>query len=231
MIYTQKKIILITGASGGIGSGILKKLIKKYYLIIIVRNQKKIKQVQFSVTQAKIYECDFNNPHNIKNVCQKIKLDFPQIDVLINNAAVFKTGDIKRLTAEDSKETFAVNVTAPFLLVKYLYSLLKKSAAPHVINIGSISSRHGWKYGSLYCASKSALTVLSESLREEFKKDKIRISVISPGQTDTSMSLLSKKDPLRKKLLKPDDIANTVSFIINQPENVFMPEIILRPLI
>lgn len=232
MPETGKKIVLITGATGGIGKAISRQLSAENNILILVsKNKEKLAKLKLQIASSAIFPADFNYPRSIESICQKINILYSKLDVLINNAAVFETGRLENLNEENYFRSFMVNVTAPFLMIKYLLPILKKSDAGHIINISSISAHHAWTGGSAYCASKSALTGMSESLREEIKPSGIRLSVISPGQTDTVMSLTGKKDPLRKKMLRADEVAKLVAYTVTLPKSAYFPEVILRPLI
>lgn len=226
-----QKIIVITGAAGGIGRQLVKTLSINNFLILVVRDKSKTTDFRVKSKNLKIYNCDLSKSEEIEKLCNKIKSEFVKIDVLINNAAVFKTGRIENLNADSAVLTFKVNVIAPFLLIKNLHPCLKKSKSAHIINVGSTSGYNAWKEGSLYCSSKFALRGLTDSLIEELKSENIRVSLISPGQIDTDMSLLDKNTPLRKKMLTPNDISRLIKFIIDQPLNIYFPEIKIKPLL
>ncbi|OGG27353.1 hypothetical protein A2960_00100 [Candidatus Gottesmanbacteria bacterium RIFCSPLOWO2_01_FULL_39_12b] len=230
----KRKVVLITGAAGGIGSHIVSLFAQEEAILLLVsRDRKKLEDLQKKFEgKAKIsyFPVNLKEETQIVHLVKTIKHKYAKLDVLINNAAVIYVRSINKFSTYEFEETMAVNFRAVFLLTKHLFPLLKKSKSGHIINIASISAHHGWIGGGLYCASKFALLGFSESLREELKRYHIRVSVISPGRVNTKMSLLPKMHPDKVKILQPLDVAELVLYTAKLPENVYFPEAIIKSL-
>ena len=233
MSSLNNKIIVLTGATGGIGSSSAELLAKeKAILFLTAINRDKLAKLQKKLqkqTVTEAYTADLAKEAEVKKLAQYIQKKFKRIDVLIHTAAVFHIHPLHEFTASQFAQTMDVNVKSIFLLVKYLLGLLKKSQSAHLIIVASISAHHGWLYGGAYCASKSALVTMAQSLREELTKYGIRVSVVSPGQVDTKMSLYSPDNIKRKSMLHPQDVGELILYAAKLTKRAYFSEVIIRP--
>lgn len=229
----NNKIIVLTGATGGIGNATAKLLAnEKATLFLTAKNEDRLAKLQKKLQKQSFieaYAADLAKEVEVIELAQYIHKKYKRIDVLIHTAAVFHIHPLQEYTAGQFAQTMDVNVKSIFLLVKYLLDLLKKSQDAHLIIVASISAHHGWIFGGPYCASKSALVTMAQSLREELTKYGIRVSVISPGQVDTKMSLYSSDNVKRKSMLRPDDVGDLILYTVKLTKRAYFPEVILRP--
>lgn len=226
------KIVLITGATGGIGSNLISVFAQEgAKLLLVSQNNNRLKKIKSkfkTITEVNDYKVDLRDEKQILDLVKRVENHYGYLDILINNAASFFVHKIAEFPTEEFDNITTVNLRAVFLLTKNLIPLLKRKKGAHIINIASISAHHGWNGGGPYCASKFALMGLSEVLREELKPNNIRVSVVSPGQVDTNMSILPKRHPDRKKMLRGEDIADLVMYIAKLPDYAYMSEAIMR---
>ncbi len=230
----KEKNVILTGATGGIGSSIARLLaLEGAHLHLLGRDQEKLEALEAELrglTKVETYVVDLRMEEEVQAFIHHVRELDIGIDLLINNSALFAVAPIEDFSMDAFDEILIVNLRAVFQLCRGLISELRKKPGAHIINISSISAHHGWSGGGAYCASKFALNGLSQSLSEELRPDGIRVSIVSPGQVDTQMSELEADDPARELLLSPDDIAEVVLCTAKLSPNAYIPEIIIRPM-
>ncbi len=189
--------IIITGASRGIGRELTKLFANtNNNIILISRNHKKlnelIKECKTNNSSANITALPFDltNIHEIKELIPKIKSNFNEFDLLINNAGYLINKPFENITATDAEKIFKVNVLGPIELIRCLIPQLKKSANAHVVNISSMGGFQGSvKFPGLaaYASSKAAIASLTECLAEEYKNSNIKFNCLALGAVATEM--------------------------------------------
>ncbi len=217
--------ILITGASQGIGREIVKNLaLKGHHIFALSRNEKKLESL--------IQECrSLNKNSQVESIpfdlaslgsgepdfIKIIKAKIPSLNILINNAGFLTPQSFLKTSYEVLAKTLEVNFTAPYLLIQHLLPLLKLSENAHIVNIGSMGGINGSaKFPGLsaYSASKGALAILTESLAEEFKDDKVFCNYLALGAVQTEM--LEKAFPDYKASVNAKKMAEFISdFALN----------------
>lgn len=176
------KIILLTGASSGIGKITLENLSlnKEYKIICLVRN---IDAIKLKSDNIEIFKCDITKLEEIKKIRDQIEIKYKHIDILINNAGYGEFGSIKTKTSNEIEDQFKINFFAHSNMIREFYNLLLKSNDARVINMSSIVGKIVLPFGSYYCASKHAIECLS-ALRYE-SNFKIKVITIRPGPIAT----------------------------------------------
>ena len=210
----KNKVCILTGAGGGIGSAIAERLFDiGFRLVLIGRNEEKLKKV------AKGREClilpgDICDDNYIKETIEKTVGVYGGIDILINNAGVAQSKPFEEISMEEYDMIMNTNARAPFLMCKTALPYLVKSASGMIINIASVTAHKGYALQSVYSASKHALLGFSKSLSKEYYEKGVRVHVISPGAVFTDMVKISRPDLTGEGMLLPEDIAETVSYLI-----------------
>lgn len=201
----NSKIILLTGASSGIGKCILENLLlnKGYKIICLVRNTKAI---NIENKNIEVLKCNLTKIDEIKKVKKYIQGKYKYIDILINNAGYGEFGDIKNKSNEQIEEQFKINFFAHANMIREFYDLLLKSIDPRVINMSSIVGKIILPFGSYYCASKHAIECLSV-LRYE-SNFKIKVITIRPGPIETKFEEIAI-DKMTNNLDKKDKNSNS----------------------
>jgi NAD(P)-dependent dehydrogenase (short-subunit alcohol dehydrogenase family) len=227
----ENKIIIVTGASSGLGLQITKSLSKYNSKVIICsRNVMKIKPIFLSKKNVILKRVNIKNPKEIKKFINFVLKKYKRIDILINNAGVSKNIEIEKINYKIINNVFKTNLFAPFQFIKYCIPAMKKNNFGRIVNIssgGAINCASGY---SLYSASKAGLNTLAKSASNELTKFNIKINTLSPGPIKTPMFPKNKLSP---KLCIP-----TLKYLCTLKRNGptgkffwFMKEIKILPLI
>jgi len=191
-------VILITGASRGIGAELAMELAKEKHTVLLVsRDQNKIQHISDECNRISGVECAHTLPfdindldHNGDGIRALVRKYAEKIDVIVNNAGHVVRKPFEEITPSEVSTMFRANLYAPGNLVRILLPFLRKSEHAHVVNITSMGGFQGsvkFKGLSYYSASKAALAVLTECLAEEFSKEGISFNALAPGAVQTEM--------------------------------------------
>ncbi|OKH25584.1 short-chain dehydrogenase/reductase [Hydrococcus rivularis NIES-593] len=188
----SKRVILITGASAGIGAALAEALAKNFSgirLVLSARRQDKLEQVATQCRQAGasvlVVPTNMADENQIKALAQSALQTFDRVDALVNNAGYGQMGPIELIPPEAAKQQFAVNFHAPLLLTQALIPAMRDRGGGRIVNISSLGGRMAFPAGGLYSCSKFALEALSDVLRMELKAFNIQVSVVEPGPVVT----------------------------------------------
>ncbi len=210
----KNKVCIITGAAGGIGSAICEVLFSLgFRLVLMGRNEEKLKKLA-NGRECLIIPGDICNDDYIKSVIDKTVSVYGGIDFLINNAGVAQSKAFEDISMEEFDAIMNTNARAPFLMCKTALPHLLKSSCGTIINIASVTAHKGYALQSAYAASKHALLGFSKSLSKEYYEKNVRVHVISPGAVFTDMVKISRPDLTGEGMLLPEDIAETVLYLI-----------------
>jgi NADP-dependent 3-hydroxy acid dehydrogenase YdfG len=227
MASNPDPVFLITGASSGIGAATARQAAEAgYRLVLAARSEAKLAALAEELggdARAIAVACDVTEWEDQQNLVKTALDAFGRIDVAFANAGFgaprgFQEGDV-----EHWKEMVLTNVYGAALTIRATLDALKESKG-HMLLTGSVAGRRA-VVGSLYSATKWAITGMGESLRQELNDSGVRVSVIEPGMTDTPFF----DSPLELEALQADDIARAVLFAVQQPPHVDINEILIRP--
>jgi short-subunit dehydrogenase len=188
----SNKIIVITGASKGLGRETALHLCRlNPHLVLIARTRSLLEKTQKEIENLRgrtplIIPCDVSSEADVNRAAKIIQSKFQHVDVLINNAGIGIHKISEKMSNEEMRKQFEVNVYGPFYCIKALLPLLKLSASPYILNIGSLVSVVSFADNSIYAATKSALACFSDGLRFEMKKFNIKVGLFLPGLMNTS---------------------------------------------
>lgn len=189
----MKKIALITGASRGIGAATARHFAQQGYTVIINYNNSadKAKALQTELLQcgydAHLYQADVSNPQQVADMFNYVAKYFRHLDVLVNNAGVWRGGLVQDVSLEDYNTVMDTNARGVFLCCKHALPLLSQGQNPTVVNVSSIWGVQGASCESVYCMSKFAVVGLSVSLAEEWSTSKINVNCLCPPMVQTDM--------------------------------------------
>ena len=225
-------VVLITGASSGIGLAISKKLLQEGHTVIgLARDFKKCEFVHEHFQQVAI---DLSDSAEIENRVPKLikSLDQP-LRALVNNAGIGKMGYLEQLSVSDIRESVDTNFLSHVLVTKAALPLMKQqTCTSDVVFLGSEAALSGAQQGSIYCATKFALRGFAQSLRQECAKSSVRITLVNPGAVRSNFfdNLNFEPGDSPDNAIEPDDVAKVVSDVINMRAGTVVDEINLSPL-
>tara|TARA_B100002052_G_scaffold284671_1_gene296795 strand:- start:380 stop:1117 length:738 start_codon:yes stop_codon:yes gene_type:complete len=223
MINLANINVILTGATGGIGSEILNKLIKCDANVIATgTNEEKLNKLKKNFPNIIIKKFDISNHSLIESFIDECNKDFNnKIDVLINNAGITKDNLSIRMKDDEWNKVIEINLTSTFLMSKNTIKKMLKNKNGKIINITSVVAHTGNLGQSNYAASKAGIVGMSKSLAIEYGKKNIKINCISPGFIKSDMTDKINEDYIQKLREKisldkfgiPEDVANAVIFL------------------
>ncbi|MBN2182564.1 MAG: SDR family oxidoreductase [Sedimentisphaerales bacterium] len=227
------KIAIVTGASRGIGRAISVALAREDATVVLAaRSVAKLKEAAELVKQAdskaEIVVTDLLQEDSIKNLVKTVSDKFGQLDILINNAGITHSSKFEQTKTEDWNRCLQVNATAPFILCREALPLLKKSSTSYIINISSVVGVKGYPLQCAYTASKHAVRGMTMSLAEELNGTNIRVHLICPGGVDTDLIPQVRPDLKSEDLMRPEEIADLVLYLVTHKGIGFIDELHIR---
>ncbi|MCU0321697.1 MAG: SDR family oxidoreductase [Chitinophagaceae bacterium] len=235
MLTLENKVIVITGASKGIGKALALQLCKhSSKLALLARSKTELEILQQEILLAggiaEIFVGNVSDEAFVQHAIQSTITKFGIIDIVINNAGfgVFKQAD--ETAAEEWDNVFATNVKGTFLVSKAATAVMKQNKSGHIINIASDVAKRVFAGGALYCASKYAQDAYSMALRKELREFGIKVSVVYSGLVDSQFHIAPQGDESHKDWLKVEDMANAIMYIASQPKHVVIDELMIHPL-
>ncbi len=227
------KVAIVTGASRGIGRAISVALAQETATIVLAARsirqlQNTAEQVTKAGGQARIVHVELTGEQSIRNLIQVTGEKLGRLDILVNNAGVTHSAELEKTSTEDWQRCISINARAPFILCREALPLLKKSQAAHIINIASVVGVKGYPLQSAYTASKHALRGMTMSLAEELRGSNIRVHLLCPGGVDTDMVDRVRPDIAKDELIKPEEIAELVLYLVTHKGNAVVDELRIR---
>lgn len=228
MTQTNKRNVLITGSSKGIGKAIASKLSKNNYNVYIcARNLENLKKTAREIQAAGYFQIDLTQQDSCKTLYEETISKAGNIDILINNAGEYLYSPVEKVQEPDIQRIIKLNVETPYKLIKYVTENMKKNKWGRIINIGSISGVVGEANASLYSMTKACYIGLTKSLALELAEYGITINTINPGWVETELaqnavdnSDFTMEEELdmipQKRFIHPDEIASLVEYIVSE---------------
>lgn len=227
------KVAVITGASSGIGLAVARELHSLgMHLVLSARREKLLEKVAGELN-AKTIAGDISSP-NMPDKLLKMALDvFGKCDVVLNNAGIIETGDIKTIDIDKVCEMIRINVEAAFRVAYTFVRHFLSQRHGYLLNTSSVLGTKVRMTAGAYCGTKYAIEALSEALRMEVAGTGVRITCIEPGLAMTDLHRNLAEHPSKQMNishpLQPEDIARCVHFVLTQPEHVRIPKIMVLP--
>ena len=229
MSNLENKNIIVTGASGGIGNAIIKKLNEVGANIVASGTRiEKLEELKKKYEKIKIIKFDISQSEKIEEFIDNATNELGgSLDGIINNAGITEDNLAIRMSLEEWQKVININLTSTFLLSKFAIKKMLKNKSGKIVNITSVVGHTGNLGQANYTASKAGIVAMSKSLAIEYAKKNININCISPGFIKTAMTdkidekfkevIISKIPSAR--LGEPDDIANAVLFLSSDQSN------------
>ena len=236
------KVVVITGASSGLGEATARLLAKQGALVVLgARRADRIDALAHELTaaggKALSVATDVRDREQVKRLVDTAVKSFGRIDVMLNNAGVMPLAPLERLKTEEWDQMIDVNLKGVLNGIAAALPYMKEQKSGHFINVSSVAGHKIIPDGTVYCATKFAVRALSEGLRQEVKPYNIRTTVISPGAVATELLehisektiQAQTKDFVSKIAVPAETFARMVAFAINEPADVDVNEILFRP--
>jgi NADP-dependent 3-hydroxy acid dehydrogenase YdfG len=238
------KVVVITGASSGIGETIAKLLARHGAKVVMGARRKNridavVKEISAAGEKAIGFAVDVTKRPEVEALVRGAVDSFGRVDVIVNNAGIMPIAPIEALKVEEWERMIDVNIKGLLYGVAAVLPIMQKQRQGHIINMASV---FGIKVfapgGTVYCATKSAVRALTEGLRIELHSQNIRCTMISPGAVATELPESSSEEATRKYLrefyktmmaIPADSIARAIAYAIEQPTEVEIDEIVIRP--
>jgi NADP-dependent 3-hydroxy acid dehydrogenase YdfG len=173
---------------------------------------------------------DVCNEVMIERAIQRIRADHGRLDVLVNNAGTDRTVSVEDLPVEDWDRVIATNLRGPFVLSKYALPIMKEQGRGHIVNIVSTAARRAWPNAAAYHASKWGLLGFSHALHTEGRPHNIKVTAVIAGGMRTPFLLDRFPDIDVDTLQDPRNVAETIRFVLSQPDETVIPEIMVIPM-
>ncbi|WP_339229505.1 SDR family oxidoreductase [Oceanobacillus sp. FSL K6-2867] len=240
-MIVKDKVIIIMGASSGIGEATAKLLAAKgAKLVIAGRREERLKEIKDSIPEADLHckTADVSSYEQVKSVIDLAMEKFGRVDVLFNNAGIMPTGPLIETRRDEWQQMLDINVTGVLNGIAAALPIMVEQKNGHIISTDSVAGHVVYPNSAVYCGTKFAVRAIMEGVRQEHRLDNIRSTIISPGTVATELAQSIKKDDLREaeleyqKSIDPlqsEDVAKTVEFVIEAPKHVSVSEMVIRP--
>jgi NADP-dependent 3-hydroxy acid dehydrogenase YdfG len=238
----EGKVVVITGASSGLGESTARHLAKLGATVVLGARRKDrldsiVKSIQSEGGKALAVTVDVAKQADVEALVQKAIDAYGKIDVLINNAGVMPIAPLSLLKVDEWERAIDINIKGVLYGIAAALPHFQKAKSGHFINLSSVAGIKVFAPGgSVYSATKFAVRALSEGLRMETRKDNIRVTILSPGAIESELkegssdaaSSQNVKD-FYKIAIPADSIARAIAYAIEQPSDVQIDEIVVRP--
>ena len=238
----REKVIVITGASSGLGKAAAKHLAKEGAIVVLgARRKERIESLANEINgtggRSLAQVTDVTVAEQVKSLVDIAVSTFGRIDVIINNAGLMPLSPLERLKIEEWNQMIDVNIKGVLYGIAAALPYMKEQRSGHIINLSSVAGHKIWDGSAVYSATKFAVRALSEGLRQETTQYNIRTTIVSPGAVATELlDTISEADiaeavhnDVRGIAISPDSFARVVAFAISQPDDVGVNEILFRP--
>jgi NADP-dependent 3-hydroxy acid dehydrogenase YdfG len=239
MSNIKGKVVAITGASSGIGEATARLLAERGAHVVVgarrtERLEKLVADINAGGGSARFRAVDVTSREDTQAFVDFAKAEFGRIDVLVNNAGVMPLSNMAEVKVDEWDRMIDVNIRGVLHGIAAVLPDMKARGNGQIVNVASIGAHVVVPTGAVYCATKYAVWAISEGLRQE--NPDIRVTTISPGVVATELgddiSDAIARDyvkELRKKALTPDAIARAIAYAVEQPDEVDVNEVIVRP--
>jgi NADP-dependent 3-hydroxy acid dehydrogenase YdfG len=232
------KVVLITGASSGIGVGIAHELAKAGATVVLgARRTDRLEAVAEEIRaaggKAMARKLDVTDRADVAAFAEAARQEFGRVDVIVNNAGIMPLSPMASMKVDEWDRMIDVNIKGVLNGIAAVLPEMTERGSGQIINIASVGALQVWPTSAVYCATKFAVRAISDGLRQE--NDKLRVTCIHPGvveselaDTITDPAAAEGMKSFRAIALTPDAIGRAVRFAVEQPDDVDVSEIIVR---
>jgi len=236
------KIVVITGASSGLGEATARHLAERGATVVLgarrfERLQALVDEITRAGGQAFALATDVTDPAQVQALVDAAVAHYGRVDVILNNAGIMPHSPLERRKIDDWNRTIDINIKGVLYGIAAALSHMQRQKAGHIINVSSVAGHKVGKNNAVYAATKTAVRVLTEGLRQEIKPWNLRTTIISPGAVATELPNSVTEADVAKGIgafyqeyaISAESFARAVAFAIGQPEDVDINEILFRP--
>ncbi|WP_442886709.1 SDR family oxidoreductase [Congregicoccus parvus] len=240
MSHLSSKIVLVTGASSGIGEAVARHLAARGASVVlgarrVDRLEKLVSEIRAAGGQAEFRELDVTSLESVRAFAEFALTCFGRIDVIVNNAGVMPLSPLAELRVEEWNRMIDVNIRGVLNGIAAVLPHFTARKAGHIVNVSSIAGHRVWPACAVYSGTKFAVRAISEGLRQETRE--IRVTIVSPGPVESELAdsitspatAAAVAEQFRRDMLTPDAIARGIAYAIEQPTDVDVNEITIRP--
>jgi NADP-dependent 3-hydroxy acid dehydrogenase YdfG len=240
MSEIQNKVVIITGASSGLGEATARRLAKNgAKLMLAARREDRLKELVTDIQKdggtAKYQLTDVSDRTSVEALAKATYQAYERIDVLVNNAGLMPLSPLDEIKVDEWEKMIDVNIKGVLYGVAAVLPIMRQQKSGHIINLSSVAGHKVFSGGTVYCATKFAVKAISEGIRLE-SHGHIRSTNISPGAVDTELTNTISHDETAKGVnqlysvaIEADAIARAITYAIEQPQDVDVNEMIIRP--
>jgi NADP-dependent 3-hydroxy acid dehydrogenase YdfG len=240
-VAIEGKVVAITGASSGIGEATAKLLASRGAKVVLgARGEKRLQAVAAHIARSggevAFRPADVTSRDDLAGLVAMSKERFGKLDVLISNAGVMPIGPLTELAVDDWMQTIDVGLKGLMHGIAAALPLFQEQGSGHFIHTASTAARKVVQGQAVYAGTKAAVLAISDGLRQELA-GKVRVTVILPGYTNTDFTSHIRDPKLRAQMeqsreqfaMSPDAVARAIAYAIDEPDNVNIGEIVVRP--
>ncbi len=210
----ENKVVIVTGASGGIGLALARLLAQKGATVILAaRSASKLKQLEEEIPGSLAIPTDMNRAEDVHNLIHQVHEKFGRIDILINNAGQGLRAPVESIDLDDYRAVMELNVFAALLAMQKTIPIMRKQGGGMILNISSMVSKNYFPSLAAYASTKYALNALSLTARQELQNDNIIVSVFHPKMTATEFGQNSRGEQYSSGAARPGMVVDTAEAV------------------
>lgn len=232
----MKKLVVITGASSGIGKETAKAMSAAGHpLLLIARRVEKLEELNLPNTICK--KVDITDFQALRDAIAEAEEKYGKTDLMVNNAGVMLLGSIDTQDISEWQRMYDLNVMALLNGMQAVLPDMKERKGGTIVNISSVAGKKTFPAHAAYCGTKFAVHAISENVREEVAANDVRVITIAPGAVETELLSHTTSDEIIKGyeewkesmngVIVPEDIARSIEFVYSQPQNVCIRELVI----
>ncbi|SMG22580.1 SDR family oxidoreductase [Cedecea sp. NFIX57] len=236
----ENKVVIITGASSGLGEALVRRLVKDgAKLVLGARRLERLKKLaqDLNLPPEAAVQTDVTQPEQVQALVDKAVALYGRIDVMVNNAGLMPHSLLERKKFDDWNAMIDVNLKGVLYGIAAALPYMQQQKSGHIINTSSVAGHKVRPGSAVYAATKTAVRVISEGLRQEVKPYNIRTTIISPGAVESELVASITEADVAANIqqfydevaISAESFASVVAFAISQPEDVDINEILFRP--
>lgn len=236
MVSLTNQVVLVTGGGRGLGASICRALAREGARLMVMdidgkAARRQAAELAESGAEAHALEIDVGNEAQVESAIADAVARFGRVDALVNNAGIDKTCSVEELACDEWERILRTNLSGPFMLAKYVAQQMRAQGdGGQIVNIASTAAKRAWANAAAYHASKWGLVGLSQALHVELRPHGIKVTTVIAGGMRTPF-LLERFPDLDPGLLQdPDNVADTVRYLLTLPRESVIAEIMVLPM-